>query len=95
MITNKATSFDLALTTPGGTQFTLDIRMGGVFWSEARIKARLGQGQHRDVKSPNVLISRDWVGKIGDFGLSERSRNSHRPSSGAAHIGDTSTSASE
>ena len=26
----------------------------------------------------NVLISRDWVGKIGDFGLSESSRNAHR-----------------
>ena len=63
MITNKATSFDLALTTPGGTQFTLDIRMGGVFWSEARIKARLGQGQHRDVKSPDkVNCLKEFVG---------------------------------
>ena len=35
---------------------------------------------HRDVKSPNVLISQDWVGKIGDFGLSESSRNAERRS---------------
>ena len=43
---------------------------------------------HRDIKSPNVLISSEWVGKIGDFGLSERSRNSHRTSSGASTHSD-------
>ena len=40
-----------------------DSRMGGVFWSEARIKARLGQGQHRDVKSPDkVNCLKEFVG---------------------------------
>ena len=33
---------------------------------------------HRDIKSPNLLVSKDWTGKLGDFGLSESSRNAEK-----------------
>ena len=40
-VSNKATYADLTITTPGGTAFALEARMGGVFMSERRLKANL------------------------------------------------------
>jgi len=41
---------------------------------------------HRDVKSPNLLVSQDWAGKLSDFGLSQTTRTAERPST---HDSDT------
>ena len=61
-------------------QVALDATKGVAF-----LHGRAPPVVHRDIKSPNVLISSEWVGKIGDFGLSERSRNSHKTSGASAH----------
>ena len=37
---------------------------------------------HCDIKSPNVLVSADWHGKLGDFGLSNVA---HHASKGGKH----------
>ena len=37
---------------------------------------------HCDVKSPNVLVSSDWHGKLGDFGLADKLAGADRSSDG-------------
>ena len=45
---------------------------------------------HRDVKSPNVLVSQDWAGKLSDFGLSQTTRTAERSSTRGAATVDVS-----
>ena len=45
---------------------------------------------HRDVKSPNLLVSQDWAGKLSDFGLSQTTRTAERSSTRGAATVDVS-----
>ena len=45
---------------------------------------------HCDVKSPNVLVSGDWHGKMGDFGLSNVAQHARKGKAAEVHVEDAS-----